>query len=249
MQAAGWSDVGRERVHNEDTFVVDDVMGLYGVCDGMGGHAAGEVAAAVALDAASRTVRHRPWIAETVKQGKGSPERLVTLLDKAAKTANAEVYGLTREYPPYEGMGCTLTLLLTAGNQAALASVGDSRFYLLRHGRAQQLTLDHTMGEELKRVSGAMTPQLAASRYARMLSRAIGVTETVRADIFQLELVPGDRFIVCTDGLSDYITSELWLTEQLSQGGAAQVAQRLVQHANASGGEDNITVVVGVVEN
>ena len=248
IQAAGRTDVGREREQNEDLFVVAPDIGLYGVCDGMGGHAAGETAAAVALEAATRVVRHRPWIAERVRSGAAEVDALMALLERSIRVANTDVFSLARENPAYSGMGCTITLLLAAGDHAALASVGDSRFYLLRHGHVQQLTLDHTIGQEALSSGFLKAEDMAGFRYARLLSRAVGTKEAVRADVFPLDLTKGDRFVACTDGLSDYIASEDWLGEQIATGRADEIAERLVSFANESGGSDNITVVVGIVE-
>lgn len=244
IEAAGRSDLGRKRRENEDTCVVDSALGLYGVCDGMGGHAAGEVAASVALEALCRTIRHRPWVLQDTD---GPIGRLTRLLGQAIATANADVFTLAQEYDPYHGMGCTLTVLFGAGSRLALASVGDSRFYLVREGQAYQLTIDHTLGEELRQ-AGTMTPeQVASLRYARLLSRAIGTRNTVQADTFPVDLVPGDRFVICTDGLSDYIDSTEWLAEQTAHGSAAEISERLIAFANEAGGHDNITVVAGIV--
>lgn len=244
IEAAGRTDRGQKREENEDTYVVDDALGLYGVCDGMGGHAAGEVAASVALEALCRTIRHRPWV---LRHTDGPPERLTRLLDRAIETANADVFSLAQEYHYYHGMGCTATMLLCAGSLVVLASVGDSRFYRIREGRARQLTIDHTVGEEMKQ-SGAMTPeQIASFRYARLLSRAIGTHQTVRADTFVVDLVPGDRFVICTDGLSDYIDRTDQLAAQVASGTAEEIGDRLVAFANEAGGHDNITVVAGLV--
>ena len=244
IDAAGQTDIGRKRTQNEDTFVADGSLGLYGVCDGMGGHLAGEVAAAVALEALTRTIRHRPWVLENTE---APVQTLVDLLDRAVTVANTDVHTLAGENIDYDGMGCTVTMLLVSGDRAALTSVGDSRAYRIRDGAAHQLTVDHTMGQEMMDM-GAMTPEeVAHFRYARLLSRAVGIESAVRTDSAAVRLAPGDRFVICTDGLSDYIESEAWLAAEAGSGKPAEVAQRLVTFANEAGGRDNITVVVGHV--
>jgi len=244
IEAAGASDIGRSRENNEDSFVVDEGLGLYGVCDGMGGHAAGEVAAAVALEAVTRFVRHRPWV---LRGESGSSDALSRLLVRAVSSANADVFALASERPQYREMGCTLTMLLVSAKSIALASVGDSRFYRVRDGEVVQLTVDHTLGEEM-RATGALTPeQIASHRYARLLSRAVGIRDSVRADVFGVVLEPGDRFVACTDGLSDYLETPQSLAEHVREGSASEIAERLVAFANRAGGRDNVTAVVGIV--
>jgi protein phosphatase len=247
--AAARSDVGKRRKDNEDRFQIVEGSGFYGVCDGMGGHAAGEIAASVALEAAERTVRHRPWVGQKFLNEGGSIEPVMNLLDRAVRVANAEVFDLSLENRAYHQMGCTMTLLLHLGNSAVLASVGDSRFYLVRGQDVRQLTLDHTIGAEFQRSGLPVPDAMAGSRYTRLLSRSIGTTETVRADVFPLELVVGDRFVICTDGLSDYLGDGRPLVEATQADSPDEVAARLVNFANESGGADNVTVVVGFVEN
>lgn len=245
IRAVARTDLGRQRDRNEDTFAVDDRLGLYSVCDGMGGHAAGDVAASVALEAAWRTIRQRPWV---LAGGQAPLDALTRLLDRAVAAANADVYALAQEYEPYRGMGCTLTMLLATPQRAALASVGDSRFYLVRQGRARQLTLDHTVGQELVAAGVVPIEDIGKHRYARLLSRAIGVEPRVRADVLGVQLAAGDRFVICTDGLSDYVHSEEQLAKLVQDGSIEEVVARLVGHANEAGGRDNITTVVGQVE-
>ncbi len=210
----------------------------------MGGHLAGEVAAAVALEAAVRTIRHRPWV---TRGASPSPTALTRLLERAVATANFDVFSLAQEHGAYSGMGCTLTLLLAAGSTFVLSSVGDSRFYRLRAGTCEQLTIDHTVGEEMVRAGALTREQVAGMRYARLLSQAVGIKETVRADIFTVDFQAGDRFVACTDGLSVYVVDEQALVVQAARGSVEEAAERLVAFANEAGGRDNITAVVGDV--
>ncbi len=248
MQALGigCTDVGRKRSQNEDRFVVEDDLGLYVVSDGMGGHAAGEVAASTAVETVVATVRTARAQLESAEEELTDPLRLSALAKEAVEHACSEVYRVATSAAEYSGMGCTLTLLLVAGNQAALAHVGDTRLYLYRAGQTYQMTSDHTFTAELVR-SGYLKPDEAKGHmYSNVLTRNIGSQPAVQVDTLNLELCPGDRFLLCSDGLSEYISSTQWLAECMSEA-LEEIPRNLVSFANRGGGHDNITaLVVGV---
>lgn len=250
MQALGLgnSDVGQKRSQNEDRYVVDDQLGLYVVSDGMGGHAAGEVAAQTAITA----------VVEQVKASQGEligpsgstidPARLVEIGRAAVEHACAEVHRLATSSSEYSGMGCTLTLLLIAGNRATLAHVGDTRLYLHRGGQTYQMTTDHTFAAELVRTGHLKLEDAKKHMYSNVLTRCIGSQPAVQIDTLGFEVFSGDRFLLCSDGLSEYVPDLQWLTTSLATEDLGEIPPKLVAFANQAGGHDNITAVVVEVD-
>ena len=224
------TDVGRVRDGNEDAYLVDDAMGLVAVADGMGGHRGGEVASATALEALRAAV------------SSGRPLR------DAVEDANRAVFEKASTDDSLRGMGTTLTAAtLAAGDTLLVGHVGDSRAYLLRDGELRQLTTDHSLVEELVR-DGRLTPDEAAVHPQRsIITRALGVDSTVDVDVYPVELVPGDVLLFCSDGLTGMLQPDLIAGELRREDDPARAATKLVDAANAAGGEDNITVVVVAV--
>ncbi len=230
--AAGLTDVGRVREANEDAYFVGETV--VAVADGMGGHLAGEVASATAL--------------EPVEQLDGrafedGPAALDALRD-AVVQANTNVSRMAHEEPTYRGMGTTLTVALVDGRRLHLAHVGDSRAYLLRGDRFSQLTDDHTLVQHLVD-EGQITREEAATHPQRsIITRAIGVSEDIDVDALSLELDPGDQLLLCSDGLTGVVDDDRIARELASRDDAERTLKRLVDAANAGGGPDNITVVL-----
>jgi serine/threonine protein phosphatase PrpC len=232
----GQSDTGRRRDRNEDSFFVDDELGLYLVSDGMGGHAAGEVASAEATRAA----------VDVVRRGSGDATdrpSVTTLAEKAAQEACRSVYQLAHSDDGKAGMGATLTLAIVRDGFAAIAHVGDSRCYLCRDGQVSQVTSDHTVAAELARSGVLDDDKIERSPFANVLSRAIGRHEAVKVDAYPLELLLGDRLLLCSDGMSNYVESRDWLAAQLQGDALDAIVEELITHANEGGGKDNITCV------
>lgn len=241
---AGYSDVGRSRTHNEDSFYLADGRGLYIVADGMGGHASGEVASSMAINAASRWVGDHHPILDQMREGAVNSEVLEALACQAVEAANQAVFAKASEDPKCQGMGCTFTLLLVVGVKAVMAHVGDTRLYLYRGGQVSQLTHDHTMANELALAGLIDKEEVPKHQYAHVLSRAVGTKAGVKVDTLVLDVVPGDRFILCSDGLSEYLEDEVAIARQLQGDDLETIAQELVSYANTVGGSDNITAVV-----
>ncbi len=239
----GGSDVGLKRSKNEDSFVVDDGLGLYVISDGMGGHAAGEVASAEAVATVKSFFEgHRAELG-VARSGDASDEEMSALVSGAIKQACAAVYEHATSNNKLAGMGATMTMLLVAGDKVVMGHVGDSRLFLIREGSVEQLSDDHRMGDELIR-RGLVTPEEAQRMpHGRTLTRSIGNHASVQVDTLVLEALPTDRFLICTDGLHDYFEKPAAVLEHL-KGDFDTTPQRLIAHANASGGEDNITCVV-----
>lgn len=221
------SDVGLVRGHNEDSFLVQ--APLFAVCDGMGGHAAGEVASSIAVST----------IAEKAPAGADD-----VLMGVAVEAANTAVMLGAEQGVGKPGMGCTASCCLIEEGKMAIAHVGDSRIYLLRHGSLVRVTHDHSYVEELVD-SGQITADEARTHPSRsIITRALGSDPDMYADHFSLEVSNGDRVILCSDGLSSMIADSEIEALAVSSATPQQAADNLVAAALTAGGLDNVTVVV-----
>jgi len=221
------SDVGLVRGHNEDSFLVQ--APLFAVCDGMGGHAAGEVASSIAVST----------IAEKAPAGADD-----VLLGVAVEAGNTAVMLGAEQGVGKPGMGCTASCCLIEEGKMAIAHVGDSRIYLLRHGSLVRVTHDHSYVEELVD-SGQITADEARTHPSRsIITRALGSDPDMYADHFSLEVSNGDRVILCSDGLSSMIADSEIEALAVSSATPQQAADNLVAAALTAGGLDNVTVVV-----
>lgn len=221
------TDVGCLRDHNEDSLAVSPP--LYVVADGMGGHAAGEVASEIAVNT---IVAAAPAHADA--QG----------LADAVVEANREVIEASHDERGREGMGCTVTAALLEGERLVIAQVGDSRAYLMHKGELQQVTRDHSLMAELIE-AGDITPEEARVHPKRsVITRALGSDPLMQPDIYELNVEAGDRLLLCSDGLSTMLTDDR-IADTLGRIGDAQrCASQLVNEAIEAGGYDNITVIV-----
>jgi protein phosphatase len=238
------TDLGRRRASNEDAFFIDDALGLYVVADGMGGHAAGEVASREAVDT----------VYGMVKRGVGKLRELVEppseqdlraafrLMESAVQAATYFVYSIAEIDRAKSGMGTTISALLVLGDYAVTAQVGDSRIYLVQGPTVEQLTEDHTLiAWQLKQ--GLITPQEAErSPHRNVITRAVGNREYVQVDTRCVMLSPGARFLLCSDGLHGYLREEDIPT--IAAMGGDSAVRRFVDLANERGGKDNITAVL-----
>ncbi len=226
------SDVGLVRGHNEDSFLLRTP--LFAVCDGMGGHAAGEVASSIAVETIGNKA---PGTADDV------------LLGAAVEAANLAVIEGAEQGIGKPGMGCTASAVIIEGNKMAVAHVGDSRVYLLRHGTLVRVTHDHSFVEELVD-SGQITADEARTHPSRsIITRALGSDPDMYADHFSLEVSNGDRIIVCSDGLSGMVPDSEIESLAVSSATPQQAADNLVSAALTAGGSDNVTVLVIDVNN
>jgi serine/threonine protein phosphatase PrpC len=247
MSVHAWAatDVGRKRKHNEDSFLVDPELGLYVVADGMGGHAAGEVASARCVEIVrEHLLAHKATLdAFTADPGHDHREDVQKLLAKAIQKACKEIFQLAEKDDSKRGMGTTCVALVVCGKKAVVGHVGDSRAYLLRGGRAHQLTEDHSLVEEhVKR--GLMTREQAEKSDIRnVITRAVGIQPSVEVDTLTTDLIPGDLLLLCSDGLHGYL-EDAELPAVFGAEPRAQLPQKLVDLANARGGKDNVTALV-----
>jgi protein phosphatase len=244
-RSAARTDVGMKREHNEDSFLVNEDLGLFVVCDGMGGHAGGETASRLAVqtiekELISAKLRTDDPFAVQVPLAE-SP--LAGALREAVEGACAAVFRSSRANPELAGMGTTCITLLVHGDHALLGHVGDSRAYLVRDGEVFQLSEDHSLVNEQVR-AGLLTEEEARhSRLKNIITRSVGFEEDVLVDVLGVETRAGDRFLLCSDGLSNLVETDE-IRDALAQDDLAQVPELLIQLANSRGGDDNITVVL-----
>jgi serine/threonine protein phosphatase PrpC len=242
------TDVGRIREHNEDNFLVDKKLSLFMVADGMGGHAAGEVASAIAV----RTVhdelkRERELLDDFLAGSAGAhrvtPKDVVALLEHAVQRACMKIHEEAQADTAKRGMGTTLSAILVLGPRGFIAHVGDSRIYLKRGGAVQQVTEDHTVFNELIKRGKLTREQIEKVAHKNAITRAVGVYERVEVDTLVIEVLPGDTFVLASDGLTGYLESADELSPFLDLEGD-QAAKALIGLANDRGGKDNITAIL-----
>jgi len=227
------TDTGRVRTENEDAFVALPMV--YGVADGMGGHAAGEIASAIA--------------AGTLRDRLGAGAESVDVVVAAVVEANAAIFQGAHSNVAQRGMGTTLTAMVvladdTGQRRLAMVNVGDSRTYVMRAGRLRRVTIDHSYVQELVS-TGHITEAEARSHPRRnIVTRALGIEPNVRVDTWVLPLVQGDRYVLCSDGLVDEVDDAEILELLLANATPQDAADALVASANEHGGRDNVTVVV-----
>ena len=239
------SDTGLVRTHNEDSTAFDARLGLAILADGMGGYRGGEVASAVAVTCVVQHVSKNLAQIDNggIDQDSGLRDESLLISD-AVKLANDEIFTMARDNPEYQGMGTTAVSLLFYDNQVSIAHVGDSRAYRLRSGNLEQLTNDHTVRQELID-KGYYTPEEADRTVSRnLVTRAVGIDVTVEVDLCEEMVLPGDIYLLCSDGLNDMIGDEAISELLKTDDDLETIAGALVNRANNMGGLDNITVLL-----
>jgi len=246
LPSAALSDPGRKRQINEDYYVVNGRHDLYILADGMGGHAAGEVASQLVAGTIEEFVL---LVTESTEMTWpfGYNVRLPyehNVLQTAVRLANSRVSHAARQSEQYMGMGATVVVAWIRGDKAFYCHVGDSRIYLLRNGQLSQLTEDHSLvQEQISR--GLITPDEAKThRLRHVVTKAVGGRDSVEVSVQGQELEPGDQLLLCSDGLTDCVTDTEICRILNNQAPPEQQCQELVDSANRAGGDDNITVVL-----
>ncbi|HEX4909061.1 MAG TPA: Stp1/IreP family PP2C-type Ser/Thr phosphatase, partial [Actinomycetes bacterium] len=230
---AAATDVGRMRKNNEDSYLSSKPVAA--VADGMGGHSAGEVASAIAIEELAALRDRGPWDNETAATDD---------LKQAILRANRRIREMAASDRKLNGMGTTLVALLEDGDMVHVANVGDSRGYLLRQGELSQVTVDHSLVQELVD-DGRLSPEDAERHPQRsVITRALGIDPEVEFDLFTYKLQVGDRLLLCSDGLSDVVEPAQIRNVLLRVRNSHEAARKLVTVANEQGGPDNITVIV-----
>ena len=237
------TDVGLKRKHNEDSLLAAEEFGMFVVADGVGGRKAGELASAITVNTFQSYAPQVKAVVDAFASNANRDTRnaVLQLLDQAANAASRRVYEAATA-TGRQGMTTTLVAAVIGGGAAFIVHVGDSRAYIVRDGELRQLTEDHSMVNELIR-TGAMTREDAAtSRYRNVITRAVGLYPSVRTDTLHVELIDGDRLLLCSDGLSDMVEPAETL-ELMSLLNLTQAVDGLIQAALNHGGRDNVTVV------
>lgn len=241
LTVAARSDVGMIRSGNEDSFYAhaNRERGLFMVADGMGGHAAGEVASEMAVQIVSRELAALSDLHSSVAR-----ERVAESL----RVANRAIYDRTIAESDKQGMGTTASLLLLSGARYLIGQVGDSRVYLLRDGALSQITKDHSYVQE-QVDAGFLTPEQARYHpYSNVITRCVGASEDVEPDTYAGEVKTGDVFLVASDGLTGMVDDRRIQQLLLSRATAGRVVDALIAEANYRGGLDNITAIVVQVQ-
>ncbi|MEL4177362.1 Stp1/IreP family PP2C-type Ser/Thr phosphatase [Roseateles sp. PN1] len=238
------TDVGRARNNNEDSVALDENVGLAVLADGMGGYNAGEVASQM-LTSFIRAELGR-WLKES--SAEATHVDLRRAMDICVDNANRAIFNAANTNPRYAGMGTTLVLGVFREDGLLLGHVGDSRGYRLRGGQLIQITRDHSLLQE-QLDAGLLTPEEAAySSNKNLVTRAVGVEDTVMLELHQHEVQPGDVYLFCSDGLSDMLEDEAMRQLLLAHPTLPEAAQALIDAANDMGGRDNIALVLVRVE-
>jgi serine/threonine protein phosphatase PrpC len=247
IRCAARTDVGPQRDHNEDCFSVNEADKLYLVADGMGGHAAGEVASKMATDIVTAFF-HKSAGGDVTWPFKVDPELplIENRLGCAVKLASHHIFLEAKADLARRGMGTTIVAAAIEHARIHIAHVGDSRCYRIRSGEIERLTRDHTLLEEFKKFNPDMSEEEEKSfGHRSVLNRALGVRPEVEVDLSRHELEPGDRFVLCSDGLSGPVDEWSMLAVIAGAGHDLDGAvAELIDRANKTGGTDNVTVVL-----
>ena len=246
IRSCGITDVGLKRGHNEDNYLINEELNLFVVADGMGGHAGGEYASAIAVNTVEEIVTSMEVNGE-FSNIEDPVELTRHKLSHAIRLAGRRIFEKAREQPEYHGMGTTAVVLLVDGGNAFIAHVGDSRLYMVRDGRIEQITEDHSLIAEKIR-HGLITREEAKNhRMRNVITRSLGYQEDVEVDLQVHAVRRGDVFLLCSDGLSGHVADEE-LEDHVVRLGPQAAARRLIGLACERGGEDNITAIIAVVE-
>lgn len=246
IEVAGQTDVGRKRAHNEDSFAVYSEHGLYMVADGMGGHASGEVASRMAIetmrDFFMQTAQDpdKTWPYKMDRSKDYDENRLIT----AIMLSNLRIYQTAKENPKQRGMGTTLAVVFVVDEGMYIAHVGDSRVYRIRGGRMTQLTEDHSLLNDYKKMKNLSEEEIEAFPHKNVIVRALGMKDTVKVDTRFEQPEPGDIILLCSDGLAGPVSDEEIHHVVATSPDLSTAAQRLIDSANENGGPDNITAVL-----
>lgn len=244
VDSAGLTDVGQKRKGNEDSFLIDDQLQLYVVADGMGGRKAGEVASRLVVETISTTM-HKLVSAENPDQMVGVDRNLSSQANQlvyAIRRANLKTYEYAQNDKTCKGMGSTVSAVYFTDTQAIISNVGDSPIYLVRDGRAEIVSTLHTVMAEQETLAPEGGLKLG-QQYLHMITRAMGIGETVNPDTMEIDFQEGDILVICSDGLSDKAFPEE-ICEIVENNPPEESSHRLVAMANERGGDDNITVIV-----
>lgn len=245
---AGKTDQGQARNHNEDAIFWDFERGFALLADGMGGHNAGDVASHMCLDKLNTLlVSSLDKSLDNLRPNKGVSKH-ATLMRRLISKANTAVFENAQDNKEREGMGTTLVAVLFYDDKAVIAHLGDSRVYRLRNNKLEQVTTDHSLVQELLEKGVISEEELEDNPYSHVITQAVGIRPRVIAEINEFDVVPGDVFLLCSDGLTDMVSDEeIRETLVAADGYWERASQRLIDLANQYGGHDNISVILAGV--
>ena len=237
IKTASRSDVGKKRQLNQDVVYsselpVGNLPNLFIIADGMGGHKAGDYASRYAVDTIEK---------ETLESLEENPE---IILQKAISKANKDIREISHRNPDMEGMGTTIVAATIYGKYMKVANVGDSRLYIINGKKIKQITRDHSLVEEMVRIGELDRTSARNHPNKNIITRAVGVTASVVADFFDVELKDGDVILMCSDGLSNMLEDEEIRMIACAQRDIIEKAEALVRAANNNGGKDNISLII-----
>ena len=240
IESAGITDIGQKRKGNEDTFFVDDELSLYVVADGMGGHAAGEVASNLAAETFHNYMKNI-LSKETPRADAVDCSKMGQQLQDGLRLANQSVLQASQAKTSYAGMGTTVSAVYFYDNSFIVANVGDSPVFLIRNGKIELVSVLHTFASEMM----AENPEMEEvdKSFYHILTQAVGVREGISPDVMARACIPEDTIVICSDGLSDMVSEE-YIQDVTQKLPPAEACRQLVDLANKAGGTDNITIVV-----
>jgi serine/threonine protein phosphatase PrpC len=246
VEVAGKSDVGRIRTNNEDNFGYDCRHGIFVVCDGMGGAAAGEVASKLAVDTILDYYRRTAKTSEGAPTPEAPPDASprAVALNGAIHLANQAVFSASQKNSSHAGMGATIVAVAVQDALVSFAHVGDSRIYLIRSGNIQQLTNDHSLVMEQVRRGIISLEDAQRVDYQNIVIKALGAEAAVEPDLDEMLAMEGDILLLCSDGLNRHVTDRQILSITTKHADLASCATELIEAANTDGGTDNITVLL-----
>ena len=246
IRSAGLSDTGLKREINEDYYENDNSLGLYIVADGMGGHMAGDVASKFAVNIIQKHFKHLVNENTPLDELFGLTESSLSLwgnyILSSIKLANRILYDMSQEYPRYKGMGTTIAVLALMNSAVISANVGDSKIYLIRGNVMEPLSRSHTMMEEQLEMGLISSEEARKSPLRHIITRNLGSSDDVDVDVFEIETMADDCFLLCTDGLTDLVTDKEILKIVKQGSDQESLCRELISEANKRGGIDNITV-------
>lgn len=246
LQIVSLTHPGMVRAHNEDSVGVEAACGFVVLADGMGGYNAGEVASGIAVSVTATEIAHHLQSASPTDIDTETREELaLSLLRNNIRKANSSIYHASQSQPQYAGMGTTIVTGLFYDNRIAVGHVGDSRMYLLRGERLSTITKDHSLLQE-QIDSGMISVEDARySKNKNLVTRAVGIDENVQPEVHVYDVLVGDIYLLCSDGLNDMVEDmDIEAAMHAMQGNLPLAAQQLIQMANDNGGRDNVSVIL-----
>jgi protein phosphatase len=245
LEFASATDAGVVRKFNEDSIAIDEETGLIALADGMGGYMAGDVASAMATSVIMGQLKDVLARLGPESRGNGRYTAQSLAVKEAAERANQSIYKVAQKNPQYQGMGTTLTFALFHDDRISIAHVGDSRLYRVRYDRLEQITMDHSLLRNQIEAGMIDADDAKVSHNRNLVTRALGKEATVEVDLREEDVLPGDIYLLCSDGLNDMVEdADIELALRELKANLPLAARLLVQMANDNGGHDNVSVVL-----